>query len=80
VVIFTSFFKVKKSLKSHKTAKIRFFSYFFACSWKDPDPGGPKTYGYYKSGYETLDLTNDGVTIQTFKCKKVPDRSNTTIT
>jgi hypothetical protein len=27
---------------------------FFACRWKDPDPGVPKTYEFYRSGSGTL--------------------------
>ncbi len=49
---FTSLFKDKKSLKSHKTVEIKVFRTIFAWWWKDPDPllwltdpEGPKTYG-----------------------------------
>jgi hypothetical protein len=57
---FTSFFKHKKSW-SHKTEEIKDFLNIFAWWWKDPhlwltdpdaDPGGPKTYGSYRSGSE----------------------------
>ncbi len=35
-----------KLLGSHKTVEVKDFLHFLACSsWKDPDPGGPKTYG-----------------------------------
>jgi hypothetical protein len=56
---FTSFFKDKKSQRSHRTAEIKVFLIIFAWWWKDPepdpylwltDPDGPKTYGSYGSG------------------------------
>jgi hypothetical protein len=60
---FISVFKDEKSKRSHKIAEIHFF-------WlvdgririPDPDPGGPKTYGSYGSGYgsTTLEYTNRG--------------------
>ncbi len=34
----TSFFKEKKSKRSHKTVEIKVFLHFFACWWKVPDP------------------------------------------
>jgi hypothetical protein len=37
-VIFTSLFKDKKVIKSHKTVEIKIFLHFFACRCKDPDP------------------------------------------
>ncbi len=43
--IFTSFFKDKKSKRSHKTVGIKVLLTFIAWWYKDPDPGGPKTYG-----------------------------------
>ncbi len=54
---FTSFFKDKKSQRSHKTVGINFFLTIFAWWKKDPDPyiwimdpdadpRGPKTYGH----------------------------------
>ncbi len=63
-LVLTSFFKDKKVMSySHKTVEIRVFLTIFAWWWKDPDPdpylwltdpdadpGGPKTYGSYKSG------------------------------
>ncbi len=45
---FTSVFKDNKPLISHKTGEIKVFHNFLACWWKDPDPGGPKT---YRSGW-----------------------------
>ncbi len=50
---FTSVFIDKNSKRSHKIVKIKVFLLFFACSWKDPDPEGPNTYG---SGSTTLML------------------------
>ncbi len=43
---FTSFFKDKKSKRSHETVRIKVFLTIFA----DPDPGGPKTCGSGVSG------------------------------
>ncbi len=40
---FTSFFKDKKSFRSHKTEEIKVFLTIFVWWWKDPE--GPKTYG-----------------------------------
>ncbi len=34
-----------KKIRSHTTVEIKFFLNFFAYRWKDPNPGGPKTYG-----------------------------------
>jgi hypothetical protein len=57
---FTSFFKDKKSKRSHKSIGIKVLRTSFAWWWKDPEPylwitdpdtGGPKTYG---SGSATL--------------------------
>jgi hypothetical protein len=36
-----SFFKDKKSLRSHKTVEIQVFLNIFALHWKDPDPPNP---------------------------------------
>ncbi len=57
----------KKSKKSHnKVVEIKVILTSFACWWKDPDqykvitdpdPGGPKTYGFYGSGSTTLELS-----------------------
>ncbi len=43
-----SVFNDKKSLRSHRTVEIKVFINFFACWWKDPDPGGHKTYGHWQ--------------------------------
>ncbi len=49
---FTTVFIDKKSKRSHKKyLSIKGFLTFIVCWWKDPDPGGPKTYG---SGSTTL--------------------------
>ncbi len=46
---FPSFFKDKKSLRSHKTVEIKVFLTIIVWSWKDPpDPRGPKTFGSYR--------------------------------
>ena len=42
---FTSFFKDKKSKRSHKTVGIKVFLTIFAWLLKDSDPGSPKTCG-----------------------------------
>ncbi len=41
-VTFTSFFKDKRSKRSHKTVEIKVFLTIFANWLKDPDPWGPK--------------------------------------
>jgi hypothetical protein len=58
---FTSVFKDKKSLRSHKTVEIKICLKILARGWKDPDPtnnygsgSGPKSYGSYGFGSGTL--------------------------
>ncbi len=48
----TLVFKDNMSLRSLKTIEIVVYLNCFACWWKnpDPDPRGPKTYGFYGSG------------------------------
>jgi len=50
---FTTVLKENMPLRSHKTVEIRVSLNFLACRWKDPDPGGPKTYGSYAVGSGT---------------------------
>jgi hypothetical protein len=54
VATFTTVLTVNTSLRSHKTVEIRVSLNLFACRWKDPDPGGLKTYGSYVVGSGTL--------------------------
>jgi hypothetical protein len=78
---FTWIYKDKKLLWSHKTAEVKVFLNFF-CLLKEgsrfgsvqitrepePNPGGPKTYGFYRSGSGTLNsvgktLTHPGISL-----------------
>ncbi len=50
---FTSFLKDKKSKRSLKTVEFKvFLNLLVDLKNLDPDPGGPKTYGFYGSGSE----------------------------